>query len=574
MVNLSKKVPRDMLPKIRHLLARMTRVPRFLYKACGFTDEELDRPIIAVANSWQESGPGHFHLRSIADAVKAGVRMAGGTPVEFNVIGPCSAFGSDLRYDLPQRDAIADSVEIQIKGGLTCDGLVCICTCDKSVPGMWMGAARLNLPTIFVTGGSALPGKVRGETICFPPDSEVLFENLNKLAQEKITIEEFNEFFIDLEDHWLVGCGACPLLSTAETTQILTEALGLALPYSSMALGAKKIRFAKQSGMQIMELVKKKLKFSKIITVKSIENAIRVLNALGGGTNAVVHLLALAYTLKLSAIDLSVFDRLSRDTPYLCNIEPNGPYSTVDFESAGGAPLLMRELKDLLHLEVPTVTGRNLGENLDHFSFKNIEINRDIIASIQNPVAPSGSIAVLHGNLASHGAITRISVKRESSFEVFKGPAKCFNSSEDALIGLFAGTVNSGDAIIVRYQGPRAAAMSEILAVVIAINFVGLENVIIISDGRFSGASYGIIYIGHVAPEAYVGGPLAIVQNDDVIRVDIKNRTLDIALSPEAIETRLQSWKGPKVKRKKGVLAIWAQIAEQADKGAVLKTFL
>ncbi|NVM29241.1 MAG: dihydroxy-acid dehydratase [Candidatus Helarchaeota archaeon] len=571
---MSKKVPPNLLPKIRHLLGRMTRVPRFLYKACGFTDEELDRPIIAVANSWQESGPGHVHLRDIADAVKAGVRMAGGTPVEFNVIGPCSAFGSDFRYDLPQRDTIADSIEIQIKGGLTCEGLVCICTCDKSVPGMWMGAARLNLPTIFITGGSALPGKVRGETICFPPDSEVLYENLNKLARDEITPEEFNEFFIDLEDHWLVGCGACPMLSTAETTQILSEALGLALPYSSMALGAEKLRFAKKSGMQIMELVKEKLKFSKIVKEKSIENAIRVLNALGGGTNGVVHLLALAYTLKLSAIDLSVFDQLSRETPYLCNIEPNGPYSTVDFENAGGVPLLMRELKNLLHLDVLTVTGKTLGDNLNDFSFKNIQLNRDIIASIQKPFAPSGAIAVLHGNLAPRGAITRISFKRRSSSESFEGPAKCFNSSEDALVGVFVGKVNSGDALIVRYQGPRAAAMSEILAVVIAINIVGLENIIIISDGRFSGASYGLVYIGHVAPEAYVGGPLAIVQDDDLVKIDIKKRTLNVDLPQETIEARLNAWKPPKMRKKKGVLAIWAQIAEQADKGAVLKTFM
>lgn len=563
-----------MLPKIRHLLGRMTRVPRFLYKACGFTDEELDRPIIAVANSWQESGPGHVHLRGIADAVKAGVRMAGGTPVEFNVIGPCSAFGSDFRYDLPQRDAIADSIEIQIKGGLTCDGLVCICTCDKSVPGMWMGAARLNLPTIFVTGGSAQPGKVRGETICFPPDSEILFEYLTKLANDEITTEEFNEFFIELEDHWLVGCGACPLLSTAETTQILTEALGLALPYSSMALGAKKLRFAKRSGMQIMDLVKNKLKFSRIVTEKSIENAIRVLNALGGGTNGVVHLLALAYTRKLTNIDLSLFDRLSRETPYLCAVEPNGPYSTIDFESAGGVPLLMRELKDLLHLDVPTVTGQTLKDNLDNFPFKSIQINREVIASISKPFAPSGAIAVLFGNLAPRGAITRISVKRKSAFELFEGPAKCFNSAEDALFGLFDGKVNSGDALIVRYQGPRAAAMSEILAVVIAVNVVGVEDAIIISDGRFSGASYGLIYIGHVTPEAFVGGPLAIVQDNDIIKVDVKNRILNIDLPPETIEARLHSWKPPKIKKMKGVLAIWAQIAEQADKGAVLKTFL
>ncbi len=567
-----KKLSRELFPKIRHLFNRLTGVPRFLYKACGYTDEELDRPIIAIANSWQESGPGHYHLRDIADAVKAGIRMAGGTPVEFNVIGPCSAFGSDFRYDLPQRDTIANSIEIQIKGGLSCKGLVCICTCDKSVPGMWMGAARLNLPTIFITGGSALPGKVRGETVCFPPDSEVLFSYLDKLAKDEITSEDFNEFFMDLEDNWLLSCGACPMLSTAETTQILTEALGLSLPYSSMAFGAAKIRFAKESGMQIMNLVEQNLKFSKIVNQKSMENAIRVLNALGGGTNGVVHLLALAYNLKLSEFNYALFDRLSRETPYLCNIEPNGPYSTVDFENAGGVPLLLRELKDLLHLDVQTVTGQSLGANIENFSFRNIEINHDVIASIKKPVASSGSIAVLYGNIAPRGAITRLTVKRKSKLEIFEGPAKCFNSAEDALFGLFDGKVESGDAIIVRYVGPRAAAMSEILSVVIAINFLGVEDSVIISDGRFSGASYGLMYIGYVTPEAYVGGPLAIVNNEDPVRVDVKNRSLNINIPQEDLDARLKSWQLPKMKKAKGILAIWNQIAEQADKGAVLKT--
>ncbi|MHA1265847.1 MAG: dihydroxy-acid dehydratase [Candidatus Helarchaeota archaeon] len=567
-----KSISSDVFVKIQHLLARMTRVPRFLYKACGFTDEELDRPIVAVANSWQESGPGHIHLREIANAVKAGIRLAGGTPVEFNVIGPCSAFGSDFRYDLPQRDAIADSIEIQIKGGLSCAGLVCICTCDKSVPGMWMGAARLDLPTIFITGGSAMPGKIRGETVCFPPDSEILFKKLQEFAEGKISIEEFNEFFIELEDHWLVGCGACPLLSTAETTQILTEAMGLALPYSSMALGAEKIRFAKRTGMQIMKLIEKKLKFSKIVTSESIENAIRVLNALGGGTNGVVHLLALAYTLKLEKVDLALFDRISRETPYLCNIEPNGPYSTVDFEQAGGVPLLMQELRNNLHLDVLSVTGSTLKTNLEQFPFERIEINRDVIASSTNPFAPTGAIAVLFGNLAPNGAVTRISVKRRSTFTRFEGPAKCFNSTEEALLGVISGKIEAGDALIVRYQGPRAAAMSEILAVVIAVNLIGLEDILIISDGRFSGASYGIIYVGHVAPEAYVGGPLAIVQNDDLIKIDIPRRTIDVDLSSEELKSRLTTWKPPRMKKKRGILAVWAQIAEQADRGAVLKT--
>lgn len=570
---MNSKIPREIFPKIRHLINRLTGVPRFLYKACGFTDEELDRPIIAVANSWEESGPGHIHLRNIADAVKAGVRMAGGTPVEFNVIGPCSAFGSDFRYDLPQRDAIADSIEIQIRGGLSCDGLACICTCDKSVPGMWIGAARLDLPTIFITGGSALPGKVRGETVCFPPDSEILFQNITKLGNNEITTEEFNEFFIDLENNWLLSCGACPMLSTAETTQILTEALGLALPFSSMAFGAEKIRFAKYSGMQIMDLINRKLKFSKIVNQMSIENAIRVLNALGGGTNAVVHLLALAYTLNLSTVNLSLFDQSSRETPYLCAIEPNGPYSTIDFHNAGGVPLLMQELREFLHLDVMTATGKTLGTNLEALSFKNIQFNRDIIASIEEPFSSSGAIAILYGNLAPLGAVTRLTVKRKSKFETFEGPAKCFDSSEAALFGLFDGKVLLGDALIVRYEGPRAAAMSEILGIVVAVNLLGVEDIIILSDGRFSGASYGLFYIGHIAPEAYIGGPLAIVRDNDIIKVNIPNRTLNVDLPPEEIETRSNAWKPPKMKKKKGVLAIWAQIAEQADKGAVLKSF-
>jgi dihydroxy-acid dehydratase len=288
----------------------------------------------------------------------------------------------------------------------------------------------------------------------------------------------------------------------------------------------------------------------------------------------VVHLLALAYNLKLSSINFSLFDRLSQETPYLCSIEPNGPYSTIDFETAGGVPLLLQELKELLYLDVKTATGKTLRENIENFSFRNIQLNRNVIASIKNPVAPSGSIAVLYGNLAPNGAITRLSVKRKSKFEIFEGPAKCFDSAEDALFGLFDGKANSGDAIIVRYEGPRAAAMSEILSVVIAINFLGVDDAVIISDGRFSGASYGLMYVGYVTPEAYIGGPLAAVRDNDIIRVDVKNRALDVEITPAELEARLKSWQPPKMKRIKGVLAIWAQIAEQADKGAVLKTFL
>ena len=572
---MSKKIPKDVFPKVQHLIGRLRGVPRFLYKACGFTDIELDRPIIAIANSYEEAGPGHIHLRQIGDAVKAGVRIAGGTPVEFNVIGPCSAFGSDFRYDLPQRDAIADSIEIQILGGLQCDGLVCICTCDKSVPGMWMGAARLDLPTIFITGGSASPGTVRGETVCFPASSDVLYEYMNKLSRNEITVEGFNEFFIDLEDNWLSSCGACPMLTTAETTQILTEALGLALPFSSLASGPEKLRFAKMTGMKIMDVVKEKLKFSRIVNEKSMINSIKVLNAIGGGTNAVVHLLALAYTLRESKINLDLFDRVCKETPFLCAIEPNGPFSTVDFEKSGGVPFLMNEIKNLLDLEVKTVTGNTLGENLENVSFKNFQINREVISSIDKPFSTTGAIKVLRGNLAPLGAVTRLSEKYKEKYNTFKGPAKCFNTSQSAMAAIISGKINSGDTIIVRYQGPRAAAMNEILDVVIAINLAGgLEDVIIVSDGRFSGASFGLICIGHVAPEAYVGGPLALIENDDIIEIDFINNQLNVVLSDDEIAERIKSWKRPRIKRKKGVLAIWEQIALQADKGAVLKTFL
>jgi dihydroxy-acid dehydratase len=572
---MSKKIPRDIFPKVQHLIGRLRGVPRFLYKACGFTDEELERPIIAIANSYEEAGPGHIHLKQIGEAVKAGVRMAGGTPVEFGVIGPCSAFGSDFRYDLPQRDAIANSIEIQIRGGLQCDGLVCICTCDKSVPGMWMGAARLDLPTIFVTGGSATPGKVRGETICFPASSDILYEYIDKLANELISIQDFNEFFVDLEDNWLTSCGACPMLTTAETTQILTEAMGLALPFSSLSSGPEKLRFAKKTGMQIMDVVEKKLRFSRIVSEKSLKNSIKVLNAIGGGTNAVVHLLALAYTLKKKSINLDLFHQICKETPYLCSIEPNGPYSTIDFENSGGVPFLMKEIKDLLDLDVKTVTGKTLGENLESASFKNFQIDRNVIASIEKPFSSSGSIVVLHGNIAPLGAVTRLSEKYKDKYTVVEGPAKCFNTSQEALVSIMESKINSGDIIIVRYQGPRAAAMNEILDIVIAINLIGgLEDITIISDGRFSGASYGLLYIGHVAPEAYVGGPLAVVQDSDILTIDFKKNLLNVKLTNEELEDRMQQWKRPRLKRLSGVLAIWEQIATQADKGAVLKTFL
>ncbi|MFB0562289.1 MAG: dihydroxy-acid dehydratase [Candidatus Lokiarchaeia archaeon] len=564
------KISEESFPKLLELAAKVD-TPKWFYKSSGFIDEELERPIIGIVNTWQEATLGHMHLRQVADAVKAGVYLGGGTPIEFNLMGPCTGYSEatmNYRFDLPQRDAIADSMEIQLEV-LRCRGLVCIATCDKEIPGVWLGAARKDLPTIIITGGPALPGKFRGEETTFPTDC--LVPCAYEVISGKMSEEEFWSTTRKMEEEWVSTCGACPEMTTSNTLQMLSEALGLSLPRANTApaVSMNKIRFAKKTGIQIVKLVEDELNFSKIVTKESVENAVRVLMAVSGGTNGVLHLLALANELNLD-VSLDDFDRLSKATKYLCHLRPSGPYTVVDFDNAGGVPALMKELEKDLNLNCITVTGKTLKENLIEAEI----LNREVIRPQTNPILDEGGIAVLRGNLAPNGAVSRFTVVKKDIHE-FEGPAKVFDTEEEAMLAIASGGIKSGDAVVVRYQGPRGApGMPDNLVVVFMVSMMGLENVAVVSDGRFSGTTIGALYVGHISPEAYIGGPIAVVENDDVIKISISKRRIEVELTEEEIKDRLASWKPPEPKVKKGVLVSWLETAEQAEKGAVLKRSL
>jgi len=539
---------------------------RAIYKANGYTDEDLRRPHIGVVDTWNEAAPGHFHLRKIAESVKAGVWQAGGTPFEFGTISTCGSLcvGAEnkaLRYELVIRDIIAGSIEIVAMEHLF-DGLVLLSSCDSIIPAELMAAARLNIPSILVTGGPMLPGKYQGKDIVMSELDEAF---LGGIEAKKISEKEI----LEMEDVVCPGPGACPLMGTANTMQIISEALGMTLPGSSTvpAVMARKLRVAKESGRQIIELVEKRIKPSHIMTKEALVNAIVVDLAIGGSTNAVLHILTFAQELGIE-LSLDEFDRLSRRTPCICAVIPNGPYTVVDFHEAGGVPALMRELKDLLNLNCLTVNTKKLAENIQGARIS----NEKVIARRSNPVYKEGGLAILKGNLAPDGAVARpTSFKKEMLRH--RGPAKVFDCDEDALNAIYNKKVRKGDVIVVRYEGPRGApGMREVMLSTDAL--VGMEldkSIALITDGRFSGFTRGAA-IGHISPEAMVGGPIAIIKDGDIIDIDIPNRSLNVRLTEEEIKTRLRNWKPPEPKVKRGVLTIYSRLTEQAERGATIDT--
>jgi len=539
---------------------------RAIYKANGYTDEDLRRPHIGVVDTWNEAAPGHFHLRKIAESVKAGVWQAGGTPFEFGTISTCGSLcvGAEnkaLRYELVIRDIIAGSIEIVAMEHLF-DGLVLLSSCDSIIPAELMAAARLNIPSILVTGGPMLPGRYQGKDIVMSELDEAF---LGGIKAKKISEKEI----LEMEDVVCPGPGACPLMGTANTMQIISEALGMTLPGSSTvpAVMARKLRVAKESGRQIIELVKKRIKPSHIMTKEALVNAIVVDLAIGGSTNAVLHILTFAQELGIE-LSLDEFDRLSRRTPCICAVIPNGPYTVVDFHEAGGVPALMRELKGLLNLNCLTVNTKKLGENIQGARIS----NEKVIARRSNPVYKEGGLAILKGNLAPDGAVARpTSFKKEMLRH--RGPAKVFDCDEDALNAIYNKKVRKGDVIVVRYEGPRGApGMREVMLSTDAL--VGMEldkSIALITDGRFSGFTRGAA-IGHISPEAMVGGPIAIIKDGDIIGIDIPNRSLNVRLTEEEIKTRLRNWKPPEPKVKRGVLTIYSRLTEQAERGATINT--
>nr|MDO8135291.1 dihydroxy-acid dehydratase [Candidatus Njordarchaeum guaymaensis] len=532
------------------------------FRGAGFSEEEMQRPVVAVANSWTEVTVGHVHLDKVADAVKAGIRQAGGTPMEFNTIALCDgvsegSFG--MRYPLPSRELVADSIEAMVQGHSDLfDGMVCLCTCDKIVPGMLMGAARVNIPTIFVTGGQMRPGRFRGEEI-------VVFDLAGLYRRFQDGEIEPDEFFGKVTSA-CPGPGACNLLGTATTMACMTEALGMSLPGCATHFSAesKEMRIARESGLQIMRLTEKGVKPSDILTKEAFENAIRVDMAIGGSTNTTLHLPAIANEANVG-LDLIDFDRLSRDTPNLCRLKPNGPMNFTVLEKAGGVPAIMKRLEPLLHLDVPTVSGKTLRENIEAAKVENDEI----IRPLDRPYMKEGGIAVLYGNLAPGGAVVKMSAVHPSML-VHSGPARVFDSEEDCHTAFDNNVIKPGDVIVIRYEGPKGGpGMREMLMVTMRISESDLnKSVALVTDGRFSGGTAGPC-IGHVSPEAVEGGSIAVVREGDTISIDIPNRKLVVELDDDEIQERLQSWAPPEPKVKRGYLALYARTISSANRGAI-----
>ena len=537
---------------------------RSLFYAMGYTKEELDRPLIGIVNSQNEIVPGHFHLDTIAQAAKIGVAMAGGTPMEFPAIGVCDGIVMGhigMKYSLASRELIADSIEaVAVAHGF--DGLVLIPNCDKIVPAMLMAAARLNIPAVVVSGGPMYAGRHKGRDI----DLNTCFEAVSAFSSGKLTAEELEE----IEQAACPGCGSCSGIFTANSMNCLTEVLGMGLPGNGTipATSGARIALAKKAGMQVMEMVRRGIKPRDIMTREAFENAITVDMGMAGSTNTVLHLPAIANEAGIK-LELDIFDEISSRTPYLAKMSPSGEHHVEDLHEAGGIPALMKELsrKDLLHLDLITVTGKTVGENIANVRIKNTEV----IHTIDNPYRETGGLAILKGNLAPDGAVVKeAAVAPEMLYH--EGPAKVFESEEEVTEAIYSGKVEKGDVLVIRYEGPKGGpGMREMLSPTSSIAGMGLDkDVALITDGRFSGATRGAS-IGHVSPEAMEGGPIALIQNGDIIRIDIKNRKLDVLLSEEELSRRRANWQKPEPKVKSGYLSRYARLVTSASTGAVLR---
>ncbi len=538
---------------------------RSLFKAMGYTDEELNRPLIGIANAKSEIVPGHIHLDRISEAVKAGIRMAGGTPVEFGAIGICDgiAMGHEgMKYSLASRELIADSCEAMGKAH-PFDGMVYIPNCDKIVPGMLMAMVRVNIPSIVISGGAMLSLNVKGKQL----DLNSVFEGVGAVKSGKMTEEEL----YDIENNACPGCGSCSGMFTANSMNCLSEALGLALPGNGTipAVYAERIRLAKEAGMAVMDLVEKDIKPSDILSEDSFRNALAVDMALGCSTNSILHLPAIAYEAGIE-IDLDIVNEISSKVPNLCRLAPvpNG-HHIQDLYFAGGVQAAMNELSKnkLLKTDMITVTGKTIGENIENRKVSDY----DVIRPIDNPHSATGGIAILRGNLAPDGAVVKKSAV-DPKILIHKGPARVFDSEDDAIKEIYAGNINKGDVIIIRYEGPKGGpGMREMLGPTSAIAGMGLDkDVALLTDGRFSGATRGAS-IGHVSPEAMQGGPVGLVREGDVISIDIPAGKLDVLLPDEELEKRRETFVPKEPKIKTGYLGRYARFVSSANTGAVLK---
>ena len=549
-----------------YIKAGVERAPnRSLLYALGYTDEEIRRPIIGVVSSYNEVVPGHMNLDKVADAVKAGVRAAGGTPIMFPAIAVCDGIAMGhigMKYSLVTRDLIADSTEAMAIAHQF-DGLVMIPNCDKNVPGLLMAAARLNIPTIFVSGGPMLAGHLKdGRRTCLSH----MFEAVG--AYKAGTLDE--KGVLDYEENACPSCGSCSGMYTANSMNCLTEAIGMALPGNGTipAPYSARIRLAKKAGMQIMELVKRNIRPRDIMTPAAFHNAETVDMALGCSTNTMLHLPAIAHEAGVE-IDLDMSNEISAHTPNLCHLAPVGDTFMEDLDRAGGVLAVMKELtkKNLLDTSLMTVTGKTIEENLEGVA----NLNPEIIRPIDNPYSAQGGIAVLKGNLAVDGCVVKQSAVAPEMM-VHEGPARVFDSEEEAIAAIYEKKIVAGDVVVIRYEGPKGGpGMREMLNPTSAICGMGLgESVALITDGRFSGATRGAS-IGHISPEAAAGGLIALVEEGDRIAIDIPNCKIELKVSDEVLAERRAKWVCPEPKVKTGYLARYAKLVSSADKGAILQ---
>ncbi len=537
---------------------------RSLFNALGFTEEERNRPLIGIVSSYNEIVPGHMNLDKIAEAVKLGVAMAGGTPVVFPAIAVCDGIAMGhigMKYSLVTRDLIADSTEcMAMAHGF--DGLVCIPNCDKNVPGLLMAAARLNIPTVFVSGGPMLAGHVNGKKRSLSS----MFEAVGSVAAGTMSMDELCEY----EEKVCPTCGSCSGMYTANSMNCLTEAIGMGLKGNGTipAVYSERIRLAKHAGMKIMELVEKNIRPRDIMTAEAFRNALIVDMALGCSTNTMLHLPAIAHEAGVE-LNLDMANELSAITPNLCHLAPAGPTYMEDLNEAGGVYAVMKELskKNLLNLDLITVTGKTVGENIKDAYNKNPEV----IRPVENPYSQTGGIAVLKGNLApDSGVVKRSAVVPEMM--VHEGPARVFDCEEDAIEAIRGGRIVAGDVVVIRYEGPKGGpGMREMLNPTSAIAGMGLgSSVALITDGRFSGASRGAS-IGHVSPEAAVGGPIALVKEGDIISINIPENTLNVKISDEEMAKRRAEWQPREPKVTTGYLARYHELVTSGNRGAILE---
>ena len=544
------------------LLVGPGRAPaRAMLKAVGFTDEDLSRPLIGVANTWIEVMPCNFHLRRLSERVKAGIRAAGGTPIEYNTIAVSDgiSMGTEgMKASLISREVIADSIELVARGHLF-DGVVALSGCDKTIPGTVMALARLNVPSLMLYGGSIMPGRFQGHDVTI----QDVFEAVGKHASGKMTNAELK----DLEDHACPGPGACGGQFTANTMAIAFEFLGMS-PMGRNgvpAMDTRKDDVAFECGKMVMDLLRQDLRPRQIITRKALENAIAAVATTGGSTNAVLHLLAIAFEagIKLSIDD---FDKINRKVPLLADLKPGGRFTAADLYAAGGTTLVAKRLLDggLLHANQPTVSGRTIGEEAKDA----VETaGQQVLRPLTNPIKATGGLVILKGNLAPDGCVVKVA---GHSMMQFRGPAKVYDREEDAFVAVKAGQIKAGDVVVIRYEGPSGGpGMREMLGVTAAIVGAGLgDSVALLTDGRFSGATHGLM-AGHVAPEAVRGGPIGAVKNGDIIVFDIPKRQLNVELSAKEIKARLKKIKLPAPRYTSGVMAKYARHVSSASEGAV-----